>query len=224
MVCGFPLSRRHRRNAGQRIGADPEGWRVGKIKDFTQTIQYGFTQSASVEEVGPHFLRITDIQNGRINWDSVPYCSVDDKNWEKYRIEGYDIFIARTGASTGENILVVNPPKAVFASYLIRIQFAQPELAVFIGKLLRSRQYFEFIDSIKSGSAQPNANAQQLTDFKICLPTIDILQAYFNIVAQIEDLKVRTKLNQLILQESVTPFFPNLCLVRSKYERRTTIR
>jgi len=193
-----------------RLGLIPKGWKVGKIKNFTKTIQYGLTQSASGEKVGPRFLRITDIQNGRINWDSVPYCPVDDKNWKKYRIEDYDIFIARTGASTGENVLVVNPPQAVFASYLIRIQFAQPELSVFIGKLLRSRQYFEFIDSIKSGSAQPNANAQQLTDFDIVLPSSDLLQTYYQNVVQIEELKAGNETQSANLAQIRDTLLPKL--------------
>lgn len=101
------------------LGPIPKGWLVGKIKDFSKRIQYGLTQSASTMEIGPHFLRITDIQNGQINWADVPYCDVDERDAKKYKIENYDIFIARTGASTGENVLVINPPNAVFASYLI---------------------------------------------------------------------------------------------------------
>ena len=140
-------------------------------------------------QIGPHFLRITDIQNGQINWANVPYCEVEEKDVKKYKIENYDIFIARTGASTGENVLTINPPNAVFASYLIRIQFTYPQLAVYVGKLLRTRQYFEFIDSIKSGSAQPNANAQELTGFDIVLPPLDVLDNYFRIVVELENIK-----------------------------------
>ncbi len=192
------------------LGPIPKGWQHGKIKDFTKRIQYGLTQSASIEEIGPHFLRITDIQKGRINWKSVPYCLVDKKDIEKYKIENYDIVIARTGASTGENALVVNSPESVFASYLIRIQFEQPELALYVGKLLRRKQYFEFIDSIKSGSAQPNANAQQLTDFDILLPTIDILKEYFVIIEQVEQLKAEHQVSSTTLAQIRDILLPKL--------------
>lgn len=171
------------------LGPIPRGWKATKIKDCTAKIQYGLTQSASSMKVGPHFLRITDIQSGNINWQNVPYCVVDDNDTQKYKIQNYDIVVARTGASTGENALVVNPPDAVFASYLIRLQFESAPKAVYVGKLLRRDQYFEYIDTIKSGSAQPNANAQQLTDLEIVVPTDDILGRYFNIVASIENKK-----------------------------------
>lgn len=171
------------------LGPIPVGWRVGKIKEITKKIQYGLTQSASSEEVGPHFLRITDIQNGVIDWSSVPFCIVKDKENEKYRIEAYDVFVARTGASTGESALAVNPPKAVFASYLIRLQFEKPELALYVAKFMRTNKYSEFIDGIKSGSAQPNANAQELTDPEIVIPPDELLASYFQIVAEFETLK-----------------------------------
>jgi len=138
------------------LGLIPKGWRVEKIKNITTKIQYGLTQKASTKEVGPHFLRITDIQKGIIEWSCVPFCMANEKEYEKYKIEKYDIFIARTGASTGENALVVNQPKSVFASYLIRIQFDMPELSVYVAKFLRTNKYFDFIDGIKGGSAQLN--------------------------------------------------------------------
>jgi type I restriction enzyme S subunit len=192
------------------LGLIPVGWRVGRIKDFTKRIQYGFTQSASNEKVGPRFLRITDIQNGYIDWANVPYCVIDKKDWEKYKIENYDIFIARTGASTGENTLVIDPPEAVFASYLIRIQFRETELALYVGKLLRSRGYFDFIDSIKSGSAQPNANAQQLTDFVLVLPPANLLKNYSEIVEQIEQLKAEYQNQSATLAQIRDNLLPKL--------------
>ena len=62
-------------------------------------------------------------------------------------------------------------------------------MAVYVGKLLRLRQYFDYIDSIKSGSAQPNANAQQLTDFDFILPREEIAQEYYRIGVEIEKIK-----------------------------------
>ena len=192
------------------LGMIPKGWRVGKIKDFSANIQYGFTQSASPLEIGPHFLRITDIQNGQIDWSNVPYCEVDEKQAKKYRIQNFDIFIARTGASTGENVLVINPPNAVFASYLIRVQFLESPLAVYIGKLLRTSRYFEYIDSIKSGSAQPNANAQQLTDLEIVLPPTDVMDLYFSVVVELEKLKTEHQTESSTLATLRNTLLPKL--------------
>jgi type I restriction enzyme S subunit len=192
------------------LGPIPMGWKVEKIKALAKKIQYGLTQSASANEVGPRFLRITDIQNGVIDWSSVPFCVVKDKDHEKYGIKKYDIFIARTGASTGENALVVNPPKAVFASYLIRIQFARPELALYVAKFLRTNKYSEFIDGIKSGSAQPNANAQELTDQEIVVPSDGLLKDYFQIVSIFEEIKSENQYQNQALTQIRDNLLPKL--------------
>jgi len=192
------------------LGPIPKGWRVEKIKNITKKIQYGLTQKASTKEVGPHFLRITDIQKGKIDWSCVPFCIANEKEYEKYRIEKYDIFIARTGASTGENVLVVNQPKSVFASYLVRIQFEMPELSVYVAKFLRTNKYFNFIDGIKGGSAQPNANAQQLTDPELPIPPAELLSKYFQVVSEFEIIKSENQYKNKILaqlRDSLLPKF-----------------
>ncbi len=93
------------------------------LKENCSSIQYGYTQSASVEKLGPKFLRITDIQDKIINWQSVPYCKINEEDYKKYKLADGDILIARTGASTGTNAIYRKEmPDAVFASYLIRLR------------------------------------------------------------------------------------------------------
>jgi len=53
------------------------GWEVTTLSDVSTDIAYGYTQSADSEKVGPHFLRITDIQNGTVDWSTVPYCPIN---------------------------------------------------------------------------------------------------------------------------------------------------
>jgi type I restriction enzyme S subunit len=43
-----------------------------KLSEVTDSVEYGVTASASEEPIGPKFLRITDIQNGNVDWSSVP--------------------------------------------------------------------------------------------------------------------------------------------------------
>ena len=73
-------------------------------------------------------LRITDIQDDRVDWESVPYCKIEKADLPKYRLASGDIVFARTGATTGKSFLVHNPPDAVFASYLIRLRLLDKEL------------------------------------------------------------------------------------------------
>ena len=67
-------------------------------------------------------MRITDIQNDKVDWNSVPYCKINEKDLEKYLLKDDDIVVARTGATTGKSYLINEPVIAVFASYLIRLR------------------------------------------------------------------------------------------------------
>jgi type I restriction enzyme S subunit len=132
-------------------------WKETNLGDICTDISYGYTASAVSEKVGPKFLRITDIVTSRIDWNSVPYCYADDATMQKYKLENGDIVIARTGATTGYNKIMKNINcNAIFASYLIRykidIKLAYPQ---FIGHILQSKYWYEFIDAIAGGSAQP---------------------------------------------------------------------
>ena len=144
------------------LGPIPHGWAVDTMKNRASSIQYGFTQSATEEPIGPHFLRITDIRGGAIDWASVPYCQATAEEREKYRVMDGDLFIARTGASTGDNVYVVEPPQAVFASYLVRVQFASRGFGRLVGEFARTPDYANHIAGNIGGSAQPNASAQAL--------------------------------------------------------------
>lgn len=53
------------------------------LQDYCNVIQYGYTQSASEKKIGPKFLRITDIQQKPMDWDSVPYCEINKKDLDR---------------------------------------------------------------------------------------------------------------------------------------------
>src|SRR5437016_4260359 len=106
------------------------GAKIVSVADLAERPQYGYTASAATEPVGPKFVRITDLQGGRIDWQSVPFCECPEP--EKYLLRDDDLLFARTGATTGKTHLVRSPEHAVFASYLIRVR---PKAGVFAGYL-----------------------------------------------------------------------------------------
>jgi len=174
------------------LGLIPEGWEVSRLNHFCKNKQYGYTQSSSIEKVGPKFLRITDIQGGSVAWENVPYCVANEKDSAKYRIQKGDLFVARTGNSTGENFFTLDPPNAVFASYLIRFQFNSIEDATYVAKLFRSSQFFDFIEGAKGGSAQPGISAGTLGELKLILPPEDILSDFYK---NVSDLNIKKETN-----------------------------
>ena len=70
----------------------PEGWRMGKLGEVCDT-QYGYTETAATEMVGPKFLRITDIVGNSIKWSDVPYCHISDIDFVKYKLFKFRKFL-----------------------------------------------------------------------------------------------------------------------------------
>jgi type I restriction enzyme S subunit len=182
------------------LGKIPSGWKVDEIRTRASNIQYGLTRSAATDPVGPRFLRITDIQGGRADWSRVPFCPVSDEEHRKYRICPGDILVARTGASTGENIYIIDAPDAVFASYLVRIQFADLSLARVAGQFMRSIAYFDHVAGAIGGSAQPNASAQVLASAPLTFPPIAVAKAFLQLVDPLDRHRVEnSRQNQTLI-------------------------
>jgi len=165
-------------------------------------INYGYTESASAEMVGPKFLRITDIQENGVDWANVPYCPIDASDYPKYKLADGDIVFARTGATTGKSFLVVNPPEAVCASYLIRVQVSRAELLPpFLNLFFQTPVYWENIRAGVSGSAQGGFNATKLGELVIPFPTSTTEQQ--SIVARLDALSGETQRLQSIYQQKL---------------------
>ena len=148
-----------------------KGWMAKSISELCNKPQYGYTASAATEQIGPHLLRITDIQDGSVNWETVPYC--DCPNPQKYLLEKNDILFARTGATTGKSFLVEDCPTAVFASYLIRLRVQKLVTAQYLYAFFQSPIYWEQISANTVGSAQPNCNATKLASILVPIPSFE---------------------------------------------------
>lgn len=144
------------------------------LAEIAAKIDYGLTASASKAQVGPKFLRITDIQNDAVDWNDVPFCEATQKKLAKARIKPGDIVFARTGATTGKSFLINNPPEnAVFASYLIRVRPSDKAIPSYLAHFFRSQDYWSQINNRTRGAAQGGVNATSLGELEIPLPPLD---------------------------------------------------
>jgi type I restriction enzyme S subunit len=158
------------------------------LAEVSKDIAYGYTESANVDAVGPKFLRITDIQGGIVNWHTVPHCPISPQDHDKYRLCPGDLVVARTGNSTGENFIFCGGADAVFASYLIRFRLDASRVnSRFVWYNLRTRRWWDFIASSKTGSAQAGANAKVLGRFPLKLPTLGEQEAIAEVLGSLDD-------------------------------------
>lgn len=164
----------------------PESWKWCHMKGITQKIHYGFTASAA-NAGNAKLLRITDIQDGRVNWDTVPFCDVPEKKLASCKLGESDVVIARTGGTIGKSFLLTDVSDvAVFASYLIRlIPCAEVVNPKYLMVFLNSPEYWKQLKAMSQGTGQPNVNAKSLSTLLLPLPPLD---EQARIVAKVEEL------------------------------------
>ena len=145
-------------------------WQTLSLGEFAESVDYGVTASAQIEPKGFKFLRITDIQNGAVNWDTVPWCECDSKSAREAQLQSGDIVFARTGATTGKSFLIRDCPSgAIFASYLIRVRVGENVDPSYVSHFFQTPEYWAQITSSARGVAQPGVNATTLKAIKIPL-------------------------------------------------------
>jgi type I restriction enzyme S subunit len=164
----------------------PKDWVFTALSEISNKIHYGYTASSSEKQIGPKFLRITDIQNHRVNWSEVPYCKIDESELDKYLLEPGDLVFARTGATVGKSYLIEeNIPRSIFASYLIRIKLSNLINKKYVYAFFQSSFYWNQIHQKKIGIGQPNVNGNTLS--KIIIPIAPINEQK-RIVSKLEEL------------------------------------
>ena len=174
------------------LGEVPEGWEVKTLGDITENPQYGYTESAKDEPVGPKFLRITDINKKPwIEWERVPYCTIGASDYDKYRLRRGDILIARI-ADPGHGCMIEEELDAVFASYLIRFCPQSPKYARYLQYWLRSDAYWELVTGRGAGTTRVSLNAKVLSEFPLAVPSTPLLDAFG---AQVGSLRTRLVAN-----------------------------
>ncbi len=180
-----------------KLGLIPKGWRAVSLADICTT-QYGYTESAVDEPVGPHFLRVMDINKQNwIDWAKVPYCIISERDFQKYRLQVGDVLVARM-ADPGKSAIIETDEDAVFASYLVRLKASNISSAYYVYFLLKSDSYLKYTDAVKSGAVQANMNAKVIVGVETVLPGGRIVDAFFQSIKPI-----RQKINCNVAQSSL---------------------
>ena len=162
--------------------SDDEFSHLGKLKDVC-SMQYGYTETATLDNVGPKFLRITDIAQSYIDWNTVPYCKISDQDYNKYVLREGDVVVARTGATVGASKMMYGRiPDSVFASFLVRIKPLDEGYKYYFGLAITSSDFLDFVQTNAGGSAQPQANPPLLGEYELPIPSKGRLKDFNSVV------------------------------------------
>ena len=150
----------------------PESWKWVRWGDLSQSIQYGY--NAPAQESGRiKMVRISDIQDGKVLWDSVPYCEIKEDDISAYLLNSNDILFARTGGTVGKSYLVKEvPEEAIYAGYLIRTRYSSLLCPEYMKSFMDSQLYWEQLRNGTIATAQPNCNGKTLAKMILPLPPL----------------------------------------------------
>lgn len=164
----------------------PESWEWVRWGTLSYSIQYGFNASA-LDDGHYRMVRISDIQNNQVLWDTVPFCEISEDDVETYLLEENDILFARTGGTVGKSFLVKEVPyEAVYAGYLIRTRFNYKRLVPeYLKFFMESQLYWKQLRNGTIATAQPNCNGQTLSKMIVPIPPFEEQK---RIVAKIEEI------------------------------------
>ena len=173
----------------------PKGWVSISIDEITSDVSYGVTATSDPEVGDLKLLRITDIQDNKVNWATVPYCKYDIK-FENARLCDDDIVVARTGATVGKSFLIKKAVEnSVFASYLIRLRCNSAIQPKYLSRFLNTPSYWRQISEQKAGIGQPNVNGTKLKTLNVPLaPQAEqtrIVEKLDEVLAQVDTIKAR---------------------------------
>ena len=151
----------------------PNNWVWTTVAEISKSILYGVNESAKI--CGAYkLLRITDIQEDNVDWDTVPFTNYDESKVGVYLLEENDILFARTGATVGKSYLVKGLcESSIYASYLIRVQTFKEILPQYVKYFFESGFYWEQIERGSVGIGQPNVNGTTLGNLRLPIPPIN---------------------------------------------------
>ena len=163
----------------------PENWKWVRWGDLSFSIQYGY--NAPAKSTGRiKMVRISDIQNGKVIWETVPFCDINEAEIQTYLLATNDILFARTGGTVGKSYIVKEIPEdAIYAGYLIRTRYSDTLCPEYLYYFMQTQLYWTQLRNGTIATAQPNCNGQTLSKMILPLPP---LAEQRRIVAKLEEI------------------------------------
>lgn len=197
----------------------PEGWVWARVRDISSTIQYGTSDKANEDPSGIPVIRMGNIQEGRLDFKKLKYLPKEYPQIGVFLLQDGDILFNRTNSAelVGKSAVYSSShPKAVFASYLIRIRIDgeayTPEVLSYYINSFYGRVYINSVVSQQVGQANVNGTKLSLmsvplfslAEQKILLEEINLC---FSVADKIEEtitqsLKQSERLRQSILKKA----------------------
>jgi type I restriction enzyme S subunit len=166
----------------------PKGWEKITIDGVSKRIQYGTSSKSIFDPNGIPVLRMGNIQDFKLSFEKLKHFPFNWNETDKYLLKDGDVLFNRTNSAelVGKTaVYKAKYPKAIFASYLIRIELDQekydPNFLSYYMNSIFGKRYVTSVVSQQVGQA--NVNGSKLTAMPI--PFLQ-LEEQHQIVSEIE--------------------------------------
>ncbi|MCM8808192.1 MAG: restriction endonuclease subunit S [Candidatus Omnitrophica bacterium] len=194
------------------IGEIPRDWEVSEIGEF-YNLKYGITLS-SLNYGNCRLLRQTDLKEGEILIENIPYSMAPEDKIEPYSLKPDDLVISRianigtVGYISKKYLDFIDKP-LLFGSYLLKFEKIKKINNKFTFYFLASSQMQEYIKSIGEGSTRANTNAKVVGKFPLVIPPLPEQSRIATVLSYFDDLIENKKRQNEILEKTAMAIFKN---------------
>ena len=201
------------------LPALPDEWMWTRVGEVIEMMQYGTSEKAGKDLLGVPVLRMGNIQDGKIKFADLKFFPKDWPQTNEFLLQDGDLLFNRTNSAelVGKTTVYKEfHPKAVFASYLIRLRLNKnaydPDILSFFINSFYGRRYIASVVSQQVGQA--NVNGTKLSLMPIPLSPLyeqhkvrAEIEHQFSITDEVEkvveqSLKQGERLRQSILKKA----------------------
>ena len=177
-------------------------WEKVKLKDVTESIEYGLNASAKEFDGENKYIRITDIDDvsRKFKEDSITSPDINVSECDNYLLCEKDILFARTGASVGKTYLYdIKDGKVYFAGFLIRARIKEKFDSKFIFQNTLTDRFTQYVKVTSQRSGQPGVNGKEYGEYELYLPKYEEQQAIGSYFSNIDNFinSYQEKISQL---------------------------
>ncbi len=166
-------------------------WGKVKLKDVTESIEYGLNASAKEFDGENKYIRITDIDDvsRKFKEDSITSPDIDVSECDNYLLCEKDILFARTGASVGKTYHYdMRDGKVYFAGFLIRARIKEKFDSKFIFQNTLTDRFTQYVKVTSQRSGQPGVNGKEYGEYELYLPKYEEQQAIGSYFSNLDNL------------------------------------
>ena len=193
---------KYKESADIWLGKIPFNWEVSVLKHFVDIISGYAFKSEDYSDDGVPIIRIGDISNTVNVVDAKKASPSNLKDLDRFIIQRGDLLLAMTGATIGKNCMY-DSDELAYVNQRVGLLRSRTSLKQNFLKYFIDAPFFrEFISLQCSGSAQENISTSEISELRICVPTLQeqtAIAKYLDHQTAIIDELIEKKTKQIAL-------------------------